>query len=470
MEKNIIKSFVSSLYTSHEEGESYRRILYYVIPEYVTNLVVYSMPLILDLLFIGSLGSTAMTAGVGSTNIFLNLIVKIAESLSVGTVIFVGTHNGAGQYRKAGDTLRQSFWTTIIVGAVISSFLWVFAKEIYVWHGLKGDVVTLSVPFMKLRAISTFLMFASFAVLGFLRGIKNTQAPMIIFMAGMVTFILFDYTLIFGAFGLPCLGIQGSAYAAIIQHTVTLLASLFYVYYKVDKHKYAINLFSTKIDRGEVASLIRVSVPIMLDKSIMAFAYIWLCRMMAVAGTESVAAFCAVKEIERFAFIPAVACAQVITFLVSNALGAHTLDTVKTNVKRVLFIAMVCVALFLGTLALYPKMYIALFDRSGDYTNLASRAFSLLVPLVFFDVLQLILAGALRGAGDVRTVMITRAAICFGFFAPIAWCFAQTPIEDQFLKFILIYASFYIGSALMGCLYVYRFRTNRWRRALVEER
>ena len=88
----------------------------------------------------------------------------------------------------------------------------------------------------------------------------------------------------------------------------------------------------------------------------------------------------------------------------------------------------------------------------------------MLSVLVFFDLLQLILSGALRGAANVNAVMWVRLAVCVFYFMPVSWIIAHMPLERLTLKFLLVYSSFYIGSALMSVIYVYRFRGERWQK------
>ena len=107
------------------------------------------------------------------------------------------------------------------------------------------------------------------------------------------------------------------------------------------------------------------------------------------------------------------------------------------------------------------------FDKTGDFTDLASKAFRILSVLVFFDLLQLILSGALRGAANVNLVMWVRLAVCVGYFFPISYYFSTLPIENTMLKFLLIYGSFYIGNALMSIFYIRRFRSGTWKDSLV---
>lgn len=461
MKQNILQSYLSGV-TDTAHGEKYWRIIRFFLPEFITSLLLYSMPIILDAYFIGSLKSTTLYSTLGATNNLVHFIIKLAEALSVGTVVLVGHYNGKGDYKGVGNTVRDAFWTTLITGIAIAGGLYLGAHIIYTWY-VPAELVLIGVPFLRLRAIGIFCMFVFMAFVGFLRGIKNARAPMKIFVSGAIVFLICDYVLIYGKYGFPAMGLQGSALASVIQYIFMLVVIVGYILCSEKNHKYFINLFSIFTDKNDIAKLLSVSWLVMLDKATMAIAYIWLLRMMKPMGECGIATFCLVKDLERFAFLPAIACSQIITFLVSNDLGQGNSEGIKANVKKVTFLASILVFMMLFTISLWPKTFMQFFDEKGDFIDMAAFAFPILSSFVFFDLLQLILSGALRGSGNVKTVLAVRLCICFGYFVPVSYIIAHhILIENIALKFILIYSSFYIGNAIMSIIYIKKFRSDQW--------
>lgn len=461
MKKSIFASYITGLYdTTH--GETYERILRYFIPEFITSLLLYSMLSVLDAYFIGHLKSTSTYGVLGATNNLLHFIIKVAEGLSVGTIILSGRYNGMSNFKEAGKTLRDAFWLTCILGAFVSSVLFFGAHTIYTLY-VPIEMVPLGVPFLKIRAIGIFLMFISLAFVGFLRGVKNTKAPMAIFIFGAFVFVFFDYGLIFGAFGLPRLGLQGSALASVAQYTAITIMVIAYVLYNPAYRKYAISLLGPIQDGAQCKELLRLSWPVLLDKATMAFAYIWLCAMIKPLGPKGVATFCVIKDMERFALIPAIAFAQVTTFLVSNDFGIANWDGIKTNIKKIVLLAFIVVFVILFTFVCNATTIVQWFDRKHEFTTIAVQIFPFISIFAFFDVLQVVLSGALRGASNVRTVMYSRLAICFLYFLPVSYYIANLAIESVALKLLLLWASFYMGNALLSFIYIRRFRSEVWK-------
>ncbi|MFI5332979.1 MAG: MATE family efflux transporter [Candidatus Babeliales bacterium] len=218
MKKGLLASYVYGI-TDVAHGESYNRIIRYFIPEFITAFLLYSLPFLLDAYFIGHLKSTTTYGTLGATNNLIHFIIKLSEGFAVSTVILSGRFSGMGEFKQSGKILRDSFWVTFILGFFIATTLYFGAHWIYTLY-VPEEMVAIGVPFLRLRAISIFLMFISLAFVGFLRGVKNTKFPMFAFIAGITVFIFFDYALIFGEFGFSPMGLQGSAIASILQYAV----------------------------------------------------------------------------------------------------------------------------------------------------------------------------------------------------------------------------------------------------------
>ncbi|MDP3788176.1 MAG: MATE family efflux transporter [Candidatus Chromulinivorax sp.] len=451
--KNVL---IKNLYFG-SAGQSYSAILRYFWPEFITALILYSLPYFIDCYFIAHLKSTEIYTISGVVNNVLNLFVKIAEGLSIGTVAIAGYYNGLHKYKDVGKSFIDALWVSIFIGGMISFMVYVGGYWVYKFFNLPDSAIQLGLPFLRLRALSTFLMFIFFACIGFFRSIKNTFVPMVLFALGSFVFIFFDYCLIFGKFGFSELGLQGSAVSSVIQYIVMLLCAFSYIFYYGLYKKYHINIFSGISSSAEVFKLLAISLPIVIDKAIMAWAYIWLSKVVSCMGQYALANFAVIKLMECMVFLPATAFSQVITFLVSNDIGNNRWDDIRANICKVLLLAAGMVAILVSIVSLYPEQIIHIIDRNKEFGGLAQAVFPALSVLIFFDLLQLILSGALRGICDVQTVMLTRLSVICFYFVPVSYVLSRLPIASDALKFFLIYGSFFIGNALMSIVYIKKF-------------
>ena len=456
MNKNK-ESFAQSLCNISSAGQSYTKILQYFLPEFITALILYSLPYFIDCYFIAHLKSTEIYTISGVVNNVLNLFVKIAEGLSIGTVALAGYYNGLQKPKDVGRSFVDALWLSVFIGGIISFLIYVGGYWVYKFFNFTDATIQLGLPFLRIRAISMFLMFICFACIGLFRSIKNTFIPMMLFAIGSSVFIFFDYCLIFGNFGFPQLGLYGSAIAYLIQYIVMVVCALWYIFYYKLHVTYSINIFSGISSSEQVFKLLAISLPIVVDKAIMAWAYIWLSKVLSCMGQHALANFAVLKLMECMVFLPATAFSQVITFLVSNDVGHQRWQDIKANICKVLILASIMVAILVIIVSMYPSEIVHMIDRNKEFAGIAQQLFPALGILIFFDLLQLILSGALRGASDVQTVMMTRLAVICCFFVPVSYIVSRLSIEKDLLKFFLIYASFFIGNALMSIVYIKKF-------------
>ena len=460
---------------NHTEGASIqlKELFGYFYPELVTAFLLYIVLDIIDCRFIAQTNIPLSNATQGVINALFHFITKVAEGFSVGMVIICGQYNGAHQYHRTGRAVSDAFWTMVLVGTIISLALYAGAHLIFAFYEVPQNIITLGIPYLRIRTIGVFFSFIFFALIGFLRGIKNTKAPMVLFLLGGVIFVVLDYVLIFGAWGMAPLGLRGSAIATVVQYGVMLIAALLYIFNNPEYRKYGISLFSA-LTWTNVRDLVHLSWPVMIDKGSFALCYIWLLKMIACAGAASrdggilVESATFLRQMERIGILPAVAFAQVITFLVSNDYKIHHFASIKKNIKKVLVVSSLLVGLFILLFCLFPEFFLTLLGKKAAFNDFIKYSLPFIVILIFFDVVQLILSAALRGAADVKTVMWARMVSAGLFFVPLAYLILQIPLDNLLVKFILLYGSIHLSYALMSLIYIVRFKSGAWRKQTIK--
>ncbi len=460
----------------HKEGSvGLKKLFGYFFPELVTATLLYIGLEIIDFRFIACTDVALCNAAQVHSNSLFHLITKIAEGFSVGMVVMCGQYNGAHEYHRTGKTVSDAFWATAFTGGVIALTIYLSAHAIYAFYGVPQEIADLGIPFSQIRAVGVFFSFIFFALIGFLRGIKNTKTPMLLFLLGGAVFLFFDYVLIFGKWGFPALGLQGSALASVIQYAVMLVAALIYVLKEPEHRKYGINLF-TSVKWSNIRDLVHLSWPVMIDKASIAICPIWLAKMLALtASTTSLAtgrvlfdSYAVLRTMERVGILPALAFAQVITFLVSNDYKIHNFGAIRKNIRKVLIISAVLVGFFTFMFCMTPKFFLSILGKAKAFNDFIAYSLPYIAILMFFDVLQLILSASLRGAADVRTVMWARMAVTGLFFVPLAYFIAQLQTDNLLLKFILLYSSVHFSYALMGFIYLIRLKSGAWKKQSIK--
>ncbi len=449
------------------KGDSFKSILLYWLPELITAIVFVTLPPIYDSYITAQLKSITTYGAIGMASNFLHTLIKLAEAIPVATVAIYGRYNGRKEYEKCGEGLGDTFWTTCFLGFAQLLIIMIGAEFIFNLLGVPAAMVSIGASFLRIKAVGFFFMFTLMAFFGFMRTIKNTRMPMILTAFGVGLYVLIVPLLAFGGMGIPALGQNGIAIATIIEFLLMNFLAIGYILLNPEYKKYFPRVFFSIFNVKRVLHLLNMSWPIIIDKSLVAWSYVWLSKMLAPMGTIAIASFDVVKNLERFAFIPAMASGQIIAFLVSNRLGAKDPDGASANIKKVLLLTAATVIPSLIILCIGSGFFISFFDKTHEMSAFASKVLPYISLLVIFDFTQVVLSGALRGAGDVKTVMFGRFIACIMFFFPCSWLLSNLPIQSQTIRFVLTYGSFYLATGVMGFIFLLRMRNHEWQKRKV---
>ncbi len=442
--------------------ESFASLFGYWIPEVISLTLLIVLPIFLDSWFVASLQSTAVYGALGAATRAIHFLMKFAESIPVASVALIGRHNGANQPEECGKRLSDALWTTGIIGSVLCCMFFFGAEWVYRFLGVPERMIPVGLTYLRVQALTIPFMFLFHAFMGFFKGVKNTKIPLWINIITIILFVISDYLLIYGFWKVPPLWLTGSALATLIRYATANILAVGILFFSVSHRQYINNRLLHAINPTEVLRLLKLSIPVVIDKGMLALAIVWLGKMIAFGGETTLASSEILRNIERWALIGGLAFAQIITFIVSNNIGAFDTQGAKKNLFKVLgisicitLIATLCINLNLGffTTRLDPKHTLDAFIKPTAY---------LLTLFLVVDVIQIIFAAALRGAGDVRRVMWVRSAACLGFFLPATYVISTIPDVPMDVRFVSMYTLYYATTAIMAILFYLRIRGTAW--------
>lgn len=427
-------------------------------PVMVSNLL-QTLTTTVDLIMVGSLAGVAASAvaAVGLGGQFLWLFFGIMISISSGTIALVARAMGAGDRAEADHVLRQS----LVLGALLSVPLTligvVFARPLLAVFGAAPDVVDLGTPYIQVVSLSVFFQFLTFLGTAALRGAGDTLTPLWIGAIVNVVNFVANYNLIFGNAFVPALGVVGAGLGTSIAYAVGA-ASILTVFLR-GRGKLRLSVRGRWVRRDLVRRIFRIGWPAALEQMLFQGALLAWIVMVAVFGTEALAAHQIGLRIQMFAFMPGFGFAIAATAIVGQNLGASRPEVAE---RRGWEATRWAVAVMGGTAAaifvLAPwiaRVFIADPEVVG-LTVTFIRIHSLSIPAVgaFFAI-----DGALRGAGDTRYPLLTSFTGMYGIRLPLSYLLGfVSPIG-----LIGVWASLVVEYWCRAGLISVRFRRGRWK-------
>lgn len=363
--------------------------------------------------FVGADGLAAV--GIGTLMFWIPLSGALA--IDVGSTAIVARDIGAGDRSRVQMGLHTAVLASLLWGLFCTVIVFTFAPQLMRAMGAQPEVVPHGVDYLRAGSLGFPMLMALYAISGSLRGMGNTWMPMVILVIvnainAVVTLLLID-----GA--VANLGTQASGigYAA-AGTTGGVLAIALAMSGLAPVRMDVMRLF--RISREALARLLHIGLPVGLEEAQFMLAFLVYTRIVARLGTDQLAAHALTLRSLEIAILPGFALATAATALVSRNLGASRPDIAEAIARRCgIFAVGALVTMAVLQFALAPYIVRAFVDDPEvvDSGTKLLRVFAFALPALG---VHSSLSGALRGAGDVRFVLVTFTFTAWGIRVPVA--------------------------------------------------
>ena len=232
---------------------------------------------------------------------------------------------------------------------------------------------------------------------------------------------ILNYIFIFGKFGCPALGTSGAALASLLAPALGTVAYFIMAIKTLPK-----NGFLRGLPKQAVKSLIRLSIPNAIQSVLYALSYSVLYKIIAMLGTNELAAAGIIINFALVSYLPALAFGMVSTSLVGQALGRNDAADADLWAWQTTKICVTGLCILSLPFLLFPAQLLAIFILDQQVVALATTAVIILGVSLPFEGAVLVLQHAILGAGDSKKVMFISTASSWIFYLPLAWFLGHT--------------------------------------------
>jgi len=327
------------------------------------------------------------------------------------------------------------------------------------------DVIDLGTPFMRIGSVIFLIWAVTIPIQSMLKATQQTRLLMII--SGIVfslnTFL--GFTLIFGKFGMPRLGLMGALAAVLISRVVELTLYLIIVFARKNVLAGSLhNFFSW--NRELLVRVIKNSGFTTLNETAWG---IGASLYSAAYGRISPTAFAAFQASQNIVNLFSMACfslSDAILILVGEKLGEGDLEGARKDASKLLRIV-VLISFFCGLLLFFVSgPVISLFKLSplgAKYTLYILWVYSGMLAIKVLNCS--LIAGVLRAGGDTKFPMITEAACVWLIGIPLAFLGAVYLKLPIYLAFLMVQTE----EVTKGFIIFARYLKRKWVQNLVKD-
>ncbi|SEQ54538.1 multidrug resistance protein, MATE family [Pseudomonas sp. NFACC02] len=324
-----------------------------------------------------------------------------------------------------------------------------------------AEIRVLESEFLELSALFGAVMVVNVSLSSYFNGVGRTKVTLYVSLVGQATAAFFIYGLVFGKFGLPELGMRGSALGTLAGSSAMLIG---YIWLLPTgslrdglKHwaKKGLRTLSDRVVfrfRRGIASGLAAGVDELGNTS-----FVW---MAAVLGPIALSANNVNLTLNYLAIIPIIGLGVGCSVLCGNAIGRNEFDQIGTILKVTILVEGIYVLsislaqLFLPTILLMP---FGLKTNDPEIMRVATETARVLWTYSASFVFSMTGAAVLESFGMTRFILITRLSLMWCASLPLIYVVTQNAIGDPaWLPCIWIIGS--VFEFAIGSVYFWRIR------------
>ncbi len=385
-------------------------------------------------------------------------LYSVFASFSVGTLAVVGRSVGAGDPAGARAAAQSSLGLAVGLGTAVGlAFRLGLGPALDAAFPAAGPEVRAAAhDYLAIALLAMPAFFVEATCSAALQGLGDTRTPLLAGILANAVSLVLTWALVFGHLGAPALGMRGAAIAA----AVAILVEALVLWLRLGARLPGSHGPPAP---GALRRVLAVSGPAFAEKALYHVGFLGFVALIGRLGPTAMAANQALIAIESIAFLLADGFGVAAGALVAQKLGAALPDEASRAAR--LATAMAALPLLLVGLAFlaFPAALVGAFSPDAAIVELGAPA--LRVGVVAEPVMgaAVVLAAALRGAGDTRTVLGIVCVCALGVRLLATWAFAF----GADLGLVGIWLGSTTDWAVRLLLLVWAFRTGGWRRVRV---
>lgn len=402
----------------------------------------------------------SMSASMAAGNLFW-VLVCLPVGIASMTGAIISQYVGANEPERIGRFLWQGVWLSLLTSPLFILFA-IISETLFRQTGQPSELVPLEATYLRILMLGAVGIVLETTLSGFFSGTERTGVIMWVSVASGIVNLLLDVLLIFGFGPIPAMGIAGAAIASVtsfwfkvVSYGVLLLRPKLAQAYRIwDGFSFDAPLLGTLLFYGFPTGLMYVT-----ESS----GFTMIVLRIGTIGDLPLRATTMAINFNMIAFIPLVG----VSIAASVLVGRHLLQSGPARAAKSAYAAVALGVVYSGCWLIgylvFPDTMMSLYrlqnqgSESLEAISIARGLLKFVAVYVVLDAVQLILAGALRGAGD--TWYVLGAGVMASGFA-LALGFLGEPAEHPLYWWWRIVA---IWIWLLASLMALRFLQGKWK-------
>jgi len=375
------------------------------------------------------------------------------QSLVGYSGVFVSQYHGSGEEEKCRESFRAGLVIALFAGLVSLALIPV-GGLVFAHTAPSAEVVAKELAYYDVVILGSVFLYGQMAAISFFTGRGRTRVVFWVNLLGNLLNIALDPLLIF-TFDL---GIRGAAYATVFSQFVQ-----FAVLMSLSRKSLFRNASLFSSSSSLVFRILRFGIPAGGYETLNMLSFTVFVFVTGTVGELDFAVSNACFTINYLLFAPMMGFAIGAQTLVGQAIGRGDVAAAESDFRKTLSLGLGFV-LFISVLVLvFNRPVLSLFVSEGvapaDFYSLGFRLMTIMFAWLLFDALDVIVSGALKGAGDTKFVFLWMFVSSFVIWLPLVFLVKgrNGGIVDLWLTLVVYVVIISVGTYI-------RWRFGRWKR------
>ena len=385
------------------QNKAFQKKLWTIALPITLQSLLYSFLGLVDILMVSQLGEAEIAAvGLGNKVFFFNLLMMVGVSHAGGVL--------AAQYYGAKELsgLRRSLVTSLLISLLITlPFVLFYTLSPSTVTGLASSDIELlnyADQYLQITAYSFMFIAVVLPLETALRSAGDTKTAMNISFLVLPLNAFFNYIFIFGHWGLPAMGVEGSAWGTFLARAIQMLLLMLFITKKrtfviasVEEVKAALSIL-------DIRRYLKLAIPMILHDSGWALGVFVYTLIFAMIGVQELAVMSMVSTIEQTIFALFIGVAIASGTMIGHELGAKAFDRAWQQAWTFILFVPVLAFIFVPLIIYFREPVLSFFPTlSESATTGASQVLLVLACALFVRVINFIgIIGVLRSGGDIN--------------------------------------------------------------------
>lgn len=397
------------------DGGRFKQIMLLALP-IMAGMMSQSLLNLVDTWMVSRLGSQALAAvGMASNTNYLASAAVIG--LGAGVQAMVARRKGEANDSVMALPLNAGLLIAVVMALPLFIVFYLGARPIMAFLLNDPSVTPIAADYFAVRTVGLFALGMNFSFRGYWNGINRSMVYMRTLIIMHICNVVLSYGLIFGALGLPKMGVFGAGLGTTV--ALYIASALYFIQCWLLSRENG--FLVTMPNWTQIKTTLKLAVPNSIQQVFFAGGLTVLFWIIAQVGTNELAVGHVLITLILFLILPSMGLGMASTSLVSQALGRKDIEDAHLWGVNIALLGMALLWLVSLPLIILPDQVLGLFFYQHELVELGRLPVIITGLFIGLDAAGMILIQALLGAGASKTVMKISIIMQWGFFLPCAY-------------------------------------------------